>query len=308
MNKYECALASISVDNAAHLVAKEVCRKLRQHHIVLPSRDPSHSTDLLSKDLAKTDVVSGVLADAKLVTDFCKTDRIDGIKDEMMADYDVEISTKAVSMSDTRMNLVHDYVEAALKQHDFVLTVQRNAKYQEYYQERTQKKKDELNVMFARFHGQNMWTKFKMLTSKLCVLFKQVQTVCSRADFPLTAYVLLVQALKNDVCRGLDDEFEDVFGRGSKEEIMSMIEERFNMDGADPAGRKVGLLDRMHLMCFIVDPYSHEWRSKFKLEENMSVIVNEMIEQYIPLGRDTDATRQRVRKEFMVRIRIIVLF
>ena len=135
-----------------------------------------------------------------------------------------------------------------------------------------------------------MWTKFEMLTSKLCVYFKRVQTVCSHSDSPLTAYVLLVQALKNDVCRGLDDEFEDVFGCGSKEEIMSMIEERFNMNGADPAGRKVGLLDRMHLMYFIVDPYSHEWRSTFKLGESMSVIVNEMIEQYIPLGRDTDTT------------------
>ena len=102
-------------------MAKEVCLKLQ--HTVLPSRDPSHSTDLLSKDLAKTDVVSEVVADAKLVTEFCKIDRIDSIKMEMMIDCDVEISTKAVAMCNTRMNLVHDYVLAASKQHSFVLLV-----------------------------------------------------------------------------------------------------------------------------------------------------------------------------------------
>ena len=74
------------------------------------------------------------------------------------------------------------------------------------------------------------------------------------------------------------------------------------MDGKDPTGRKVGLLDPMHLMCFVVDPYSHEWRSKFKLGANLGVIATKMIETYIP-NNDPEslAKRQRVKNEFMVR-------
>ena len=299
MDIYGCAIASIPTDNAAKLVAQEVSHSLPG--TVLPSRDPSHSTDLLSKDLANTNVVRNVMEDADLVTDFCKTDRIDSVKQEMMANGEVEFSVKAVTMSKTRMNLIHDFMVGANKQRNFTLLVQRNQKYRAYYQERTKSKREELNLMFERFHEQSMWEKFEMLTSNLTIHFKAVQNICSRADFPLTAFVLLVQALKNELCRGLNDEFDEVLGFGSKREVMDMIEERFNMDGIAPAGRKVGLLDRMHLYCYIVDPYSYKWRSKFKLETDMSALINEMIETYIPRDEDGGSTaRQRVKKEFMV--------
>ena len=86
-----------------------------------------------------------------------------------------------------------------------------------------------------------------MLTSNLTTHFKAAQKICSRANFPLSVYVLLVQALKNDLCCGLNDEFDEVLGFGSKREVMDMIEDRFYMDGIAPGGRKVGLLDRMHI-------------------------------------------------------------
>ena len=61
------------------------------------------------------------------------------------------------------------------------------------------------------------------------------------------------------------------------------------------------MLDRMHLFGHLVDPYSYLWRSKLKLETDMSVLINEMIETYVPKDDDGGTTaRQRVRKEFMV--------
>ena len=296
---YGCAIASIPTDNAAKLVAQEVT-----HHLsgtVLPSRDPSHCLDLLSKDLANTDVVRHVMEDADLVTDFCKTDRIDSIKQEMMTKGELEFSVKVVTMSKTRMNLVNDYLVNANKQRNFTLLVQRNQKYHEYYHERPLSKREELNLMFEWFHERSMWERFEMLTSNLTTHFKAAQKICSRADFPLSVYVLLVQALKNDLCCGLNDEFDEVLGFGSKREVMDMIEDRFNMDGIAPGGRKVGLLDRMHLYGYLVDPYSYKWRSTFKLETDMPGLINEMIETYIPLDEDGGSTaRQRVKKEFMV--------
>ena len=74
-----------------------------QKMTVLLIRDPSHCVDLLSKDLANTSVVMRVMAEAKEVQDFVKIDCIDSIRLEMNQEGDLENSTSAVSMSDTRM-------------------------------------------------------------------------------------------------------------------------------------------------------------------------------------------------------------
>ena len=84
-------------------------------------------------------------------------------------------------------------------------------------------------------------------------------------------------------------------------EVANMIRERFNMDGRDPSGRKVGLLDRKDLMCFLVDPFSWEWRSIFFLDTNMAELVTEMVNHYIPVDEDgSSTTRERVTKEYHV--------
>jgi hypothetical protein len=50
------------------------------------------------------------------------------------------------------------------------------------------------------------------------------------------------------------------------------------MDGLDPLGRKVGLLDCHHLWAFLVDPFNHELRSTFCFQAEMAVLVKEMVE------------------------------
>ena len=78
MEEFCCDTASIPVDNAARGVATEVCKRLGG--ITVLSRDPSHSLDLLSKDLVGTHVVKSVMNEAKEVRDFVKIDRIDSIR------------------------------------------------------------------------------------------------------------------------------------------------------------------------------------------------------------------------------------
>jgi hypothetical protein len=65
---------SISVDNAASKVANCVAKKLNPDgDATLPLCNPAYCIDLLSKDLAKSSVVRTVLAEAKEVFDFCRT-------------------------------------------------------------------------------------------------------------------------------------------------------------------------------------------------------------------------------------------
>ena len=48
-----------------------------------------------------------------------------------------------------------------------------------------------------------------------------------------------------------------------------MIDCCFNMDGAKPPGRKVGLIDEYHIWCFLMDPFNYEWRITFTIDGNM---------------------------------------
>ena len=73
------------------------------------------------------------------------------------------------------------------------------------------------------------------------------------------------------------------------------------MDGLDPKGQKVGLLDRHQLMALLCDPVSHEWRSTFKFQTPLASLMREMIDLYIPLDEDgSSELRVRVLNEFQV--------
>ena len=302
MEEFDCGTASIPVDNAARGVAAEVCARLGGSTFL--SRDPSHSLDLLSKDLVGTHVVKSVMNEAKEVRDFVKIDRIDSIRLEAAESGELEETWTAVNMCDTRMNLAHGFIEGARRQHDFVKLLWGNASFQIYFWERTSKVQASTREILNRCEDNCRWERMDMLMSSLLVHFKRVHGVCSRENFPLSCFVLLVQALRNDINKGLnigDGKFDKVLGKGSAMEVANMIRERFNMDGRDPSGRKVGLLDRKDLMCFLVDPFSWEWRSTFFLETNMAELVTEMVNHYIPLDEDSSSTtRERVTKEFQV--------
>ena len=303
VDKYKTPLASIDVDNAARPMASRVASRFKTQcgQVVLVLRDPSHCVDLCSKDLALTNVVKHVLADCKVVRDFVKIDRIDSIRLEDVRDGCLEYDAKAVDMVSTRMNLVHDYLLQTRKQYAFTQLVSENPKFQMYYKERTTATKTKLDLTLERCRQRDIWLKMDMLSSNLTCHFKQVHQLCSREDFPLSAYPILVQGLRNDINRGLTSEFDAVLGEGARAEIVGMVSERFNMDGLDPSGRKVGLLDRHHLMAFLCDPFGHEWRSIFKIQTNLAVLVREMIDLFVPLDDEGLSTsRKRILAKFMV--------
>ncbi len=111
--------------------------------------------------------------------------------------------------------------------------------------------------------------------------------------------------MRNGINKTITEEncsFDHVLGTGSAKEIADMIRCRFNMDGSDPEGRKVGLLDKHHIWCFLCDPFNYEWRSTFKIEGTLRRHVLDMVEHFIPLDNDGAPTsRERITKEFEVR-------
>ena len=249
-------------------------------------------------------LVKSVMAEAKEVRDFVKTDHIDSIRLEMARDGELDETWTPIKMCDTRMNLVCDFIKAARKQHDFLMLLRGNAQFQVYYRERSDKEKNRIDEILCRCMDRKRWERMDIVVDSLASHFKAVHKLCCREDFPLSAYPLLVQALRNQINAGLNadkNEFNVVLGEGSRKEVVYMIRDRFNMDGRDPSGRKVGLLDRFHYWCFMVDPFNHEWRSTFKLEPSFAELEKEMVEAYVPLDEDgSTETRDRILKDFQV--------
>ena len=91
----------------------------------------------------------------------------------------------------------------------------------------------------------------------------------------------------NDLSRGLNvnnSQFDVMLGEGAKAEVADIIHEQSNMGGRDPdMEKKVGLLDRHHLMCFLVDLHGYEWGSTFLIYTNIAVWGG--AELYIPFGK-----------------------
>ena len=309
MEEFMAKMASIPVDNAAKVMATKLAKQLTVDYdgmTVLVLRDPSHCVDLLSKDLASCWVVKSVMDEAKEVRDLVKKDRIDSIRTECYEVGDIDESIACVSVVETRMNLSHDFITKARGQHDFVKILSGNKSFLTYYQERTSKDKEKLDGILERCNDRQRWEQMDMLIDSLTIHFKVVHALCSREGFPLSAYPLLVQGLRNDLNRGLNVDngrFDTVLGENARACVASVITQRFNMDGKDPTGQKVGLLDRHHLMCFLVDPYNGAWRSKFEIQTNMAELVMEMIALYVPKDPDGSSTsRNAMRVEFKVSV------
>ena len=198
------------------------------------------------------------------------------------------------------MNFVHEHVRTAAKQNQFICSLGSNDKFIKFYNERGTKGKNEIDGILGHCNHQR-WLRMETLCT-LSKHFLRVHHLCSRSDFPLSCYVLLVQALRNSINKAItahDGKFDRVLGPGSAREIADMIRIRFNMDGYNPPGRKVGLLDCHHIWCFLCDPFNHEWRSKFIIEGNLKVHVTEMINHFIPLDADgTSTTSHKLHRWF----------
>jgi hypothetical protein len=103
-------------------------------HIIVS--DPSHCVDLLSKDLAATKVIKGLLEEANEVHKFIRIDRIDSIRLETAEEGDLDESYAGLTMCDTRMNLSHDFFIGALNQVTFLAGLPRNQKWKNFLSDR----------------------------------------------------------------------------------------------------------------------------------------------------------------------------
>mmetsp|Transcript_12652 Transcript_12652/g.20854 ORF Transcript_12652/g.20854 Transcript_12652/m.20854 type:complete len:495 (-) Transcript_12652:418-1902(-) len=154
-----------------------------------------------------------------------------------------------------REHLVNDCVD----QYEFLKTIWLDPNFRDMYDALPRPKREKMKAIIDRCNDDGRWERITKLR-ELTGLFYKVHKALSREDFPLSAYILLTQGLRNEIKRLLNsNEFNLILGEGASAAVEDMINVRFNFDGKDPSGtQKVGLHDRHHLMCFIVDPFNYD--------------------------------------------------
>lgn len=73
-----------------------------------------------------------------------------------------------------------------------------------------------------------------------------------------------------------------MLGEGAAQQIGAILKMRFNLNGQSPPGRKVGMLDEVHLWCLLMDPFSGDWCQKFNIQRNIRYIAERMIAFFVP--------------------------
>jgi hypothetical protein len=189
---FNTKIARISVDNTASKVANCVAKKLTPNgDATLPLCNPAHCIDLLSKDLAKSSVVCTVLAEAKEVFDFFRTNRIDNIRKDAIDAGNIPPSIVAPNVCETCMNLTYIHLKNALAQSTFITSLPTNDSYKKYYGERSNARKQEFDAVLQNCnHGR--WQHTMLMLIDLAMVFHDAHKLFSCQDAPLSSYILIV--------------------------------------------------------------------------------------------------------------------
>ena len=297
-------IACLPVDNAARHVAQATKDMLNNEHgqKVLTLRDMAHCLDLLSKNMSSVSFVIEVLEDSKPIQKLLSNDRVASIIDEAVRDGLLPAVGKVQSVVDTRMNTLHDHLKSVRAHAVTLKTLHQLPKFREYLRTRTPNARNEIEQLLRRCNV-FLWGMMDLVIA-FTRNFKEAHLICARRDNPLSSWYLIVQALRNGLNDniGADDGlFDRILGHGSSREVANIMRPRFNMNGADPAGSIVGLLDEFHLWALLIDPFGWEWRGTLALAGSIPTLVNNMIEHFVSLDDDgTDGMRRIVKHDYEV--------
>jgi hypothetical protein len=75
--------------------------------------------------------------------------------------------------------------------------------------------------------------------------------------------------------------FNSVHGNNSAEFLTDFISKGFNMDGKNPEGAKVGLLDAQSVWCFMVDPFTEQLKFNIEIKGGVAQACNRMIKKLV---------------------------
>ena len=265
--EYNSPLCCVATDNAATKVVKEACAIYKSNNPkepnILSNRDCAHCIDLLAKDVAKVPCIDSLLSDIAMLMEFSTTDNVDGIRHELVRTGDLPATCGNVSnYSETRFNKVGMTLESVLNQKPFYEWCNgHHPMFEQYYNSRTQRRKEKIDATL-RLVTRDLWAKVEVV-AKIYAVIEHATKLVSDDDFPISAYYPVIVAMRNELNGVLGSgtasgsrSIDAIFNlRGARNSIVEFCDNRFNYDGSEPPGRKVGLLDKYQIWAFLVDPF-----------------------------------------------------
>jgi hypothetical protein len=287
-SEYNTTVTNIAVDNAARKVMEEVIKKYGEKFPeaspIVATRDPEHCIDLLSKDSANTIAMANILRKASAIISFVKIDKIAGMLEEMLLGKEIKFVPKAQHWPETRFHLACDSLLAVIKQRPFIDVLRTKDKYVAYYSASRPLRKasmdEAIDSMTVAFCDE------MEVAHKWFLTIKNAAMIVAADDFPLSGYLPVVQGMRNGLNAVLNDSyggrsFQTVLGDNARRELVEMVTSRFNMSGADPMGRKVGLLDQNQVWAFLVDPFKNRLHCQLFIDGGIDQQVRAMVNFFL---------------------------
>jgi hypothetical protein len=281
-------IASISVDGVATAEAMRqalILADMSKTSVV--SHNPAHSIDLACEDVARCECLGSTIATAREIIRFVNTDRIDGIKKELVAMKQIPSCGEGgmlLMLSEARAYLTCDVLAAAGKQQPLTASLAAgNSSYIAYRSELGADERAHLDATLTQC-SRIAYDRID-LAAKVFEPFKYAVHVVSSEQLPVSAYFPLIVALRTALSALLRDPvFDATFGDGAGTEVDEMLKVRFNMDGSKPARATIAVLDTYHLFACFCDPFSRqiglEWDEY--IEGGVAAVIAGMLEWAYP--------------------------
>jgi hypothetical protein len=290
VTKYRSPVASVAVDNAAITAVKLMVQKYGTRNPDAPpamvTRDPAHCIDLLSKDSAKTEAFKPLLQGCKLVIEFVNDDRINAIIQDIITKKGLDHIPKVSSFPETRFYLAGDTIDGCRGYKPVLDLIREWPAYQAYYNERDDRRKEKLNKVLNMLTPE--WYLQLHIGGAWFGIFKHANKIASSDKMPMSAYFPTCQAMRNElnaVYNGVGNgghTIVSVFGATKATDLADFIRHRFNMNGAETPGRKVGLLDSNQIWSYMVDPYKNRLPHQIVFLGGLPCHLSKMLEFFVP--------------------------
>jgi hypothetical protein len=311
VKKFKCDCTNIAVDNKARPVVQEIIKRYSEKYPCAPNiiitRDPGHCIDLLCKDCGSKEgtMFYDILQATRSLIDLVNNQRVNGIKKRMIGEGTMTGDPgKARHHSETRFYGNKLSCASVRNQKPFLDILGDEDSFKEYVASRTTKKaREKLKATLA------IATPAYYRQLDFCVswydIFEHSNKMTSSNEFPMSAYLPIVQAIKSELDNLIfreNDNFDDVFSYDERLNTVSLLKCRFNMNGKEvPNQKKVPLLFPYPLWAFLVDPYVGKLSPAIVIEGGVAGHFKDMLDYFIPVPTDeeekseVEAKRQRMR-------------
>jgi hypothetical protein len=255
--RFSTKVAAIAVDNASTKAATLAAKKAGLVPAVI-IRDPSHSFDLIAKDLNNTrhnPEIAEFLKDCReIVATAGVGTELWGIVQVWSAGAGAELPPPPSGYSDTRMYGACQMLESIMGSMEAIMSVEDDEGLEEY-RGKSAGTRGKIDKMYSMLEAVTFRQKLGVLLNVLHQVRLAVKLFVS-GDTPYSAVYPIMHATYNGILLACGEDMKhivDCFGEPCRDNLVKTLDARFNFSGDKPSGARVGVLDKAAIYAYMSD-------------------------------------------------------